>query len=176
MRSLLLLGLAACTSNASGGKFAVDGNIMGSAPPAGTVVFVWDTTQALYKWGDGTSTNTTYTVSLAPSPPMDAFITMTGDAVGIPVLVPSTATIPDGAIDLANTMQLGIATDYAVIYKTSTVEDVPNLPWVKTFGASYSCAKCVRGGNGNLDSWELTPCANVQIVVGAADTAICKWH
>lgn len=176
MRSLLLLGLAACTSTANGGKFAVDGNIMGSAPPTGTVVFVWDTTAALYKWGDGTSTTGSYSVSLGASPPTDAFITMTGDAVGIPVLVDSTATVADGPIDLATTTHLGIATDYAVIYKTSTVEDVPNLPWVKTFGASYSCAKCVRGGNGNLDSWELTPCANVQIVVGAADSAICKWH
>ena len=177
MRSLLLLlGLAACTSTANGGKFAVDGNISGSAPPTGTVVFVWDTTSERYKWGDGTSTTGNYTVSLGASPPTDAFISMTGDAVGIPVLVDATATVPDGPITLASTPHLGIATDYAVIYKTSTVEDVPTLPWVKTFGASYSCAKCVRGGNGNVDSWELTPCANVQIVIGAADTAICNWN
>ena len=41
-----------------------------------------------------------------------------------------------------------IATDYAVIYKNATVEQLTGLPWVATFGASYSCAKCVRGGNG----------------------------
>ncbi len=176
MRSLLLVALTACTSSASSGKFAIDGNVSGSAPPSGNVVFVWDTTQQLTKWGDGTSMASTFTVSLDPVPPGNTFITMTGDAVGIPVLIDTSATVADGPIDLATTPHLGIATDYAVIYKGSTVEDVPGLPWVSTFGASYSCAKCVRGGNGNLDSWELTPCANVQIVIGAADTAVCNWN
>jgi hypothetical protein len=174
MRALLLLGLTACTTAASGNKFAVDGNISGSPPPAASVMFVWDTTAATYKWGNGTSMMGNFTVSLDASPPNDAFIAMTGDAVGIPVMIDSSLAVPDGPIDLSTIAHLGIATDYAVIYKTSTVEDVPTLPWVKTFGASYSCAMCVRGGNGAHDSWQLTPCANVQIVIGAADTAICN--
>ena len=175
MRSLLLLGLAACTS-ASGSTFNVDGNIMGSAPPMGTVVFVWDTTQGMYKAGDGTSTNTSYTVQLPVSPPSDAFVAMTGVAVGIPVLYSTSLVIADGPITLDSTARLGIATDYAVIYKNSTVETNPDLPWVASFGASYSCAMCVRGGNGALDSWQLVACANVQIAIGAPDSAICKWH
>lgn len=176
MRSLLLIALIACTTSASSGKFAIDGNISGSAPPTAKVVFAWNTTQQLYKWGEGASTSGTFTVSLDPVPPNQTFIVMTGDAVGIPVLVDSSAAIADGPIDLATTPHLGLATDYAVIYKGSTVETVPNLPWVASFGASYSCAKCVRGGNGALDSWELTPCANVQIVIGGADAAVCKWN
>ncbi|MBV8757388.1 MAG: hypothetical protein JO257_08945 [Deltaproteobacteria bacterium] len=175
MRPLLLIALAACTSTANGGKFNVDGNISGSAPPTGKVVFVWDTRSQQYKWGEGTSTAGNFTVTLDPSPPKDAFIAMTGDAVGIPVLIDNSQTIADGPVTLGSVARLGIATDYAVIYKTSTVEDVPDLPWVKTFGASYSCAMCVRGGNGGKDSWQLTPCANVQIVVGGADASVCNW-
>ena len=176
MRSLLLVALTACSSSASSGKFAIDGNISGAPPPTGTVVFVWDTTQQLYKWGDGTSTAGNYSVSLDPVPPKDAFITMTGVAVGYPVLVDATATVPDGPYMLDSTQRLGLATNYAVIYKSSTVETNANFPWIDMFGASYSCAMCVKGGNGgNLDSWQLTPCANVQIVIGAGDGEICRW-
>ena len=174
MRSLLLIGLAACTSS-SGSTFAVDGNVSGSAPPTGKVVFVWNTMTGLQKWGDGTSMGTSFTVDLQPTPPMDTFLTMTGVAVGVPMLVDNSVSIADGPITLASIARLGIATDYAVIYKSATVETNPNLPWVASFGASYSCAMCVRGGNGAHDSWQLTPCANVQIVVGGADSAICNW-
>ena len=173
MRSLLVVALVGCTNNGAA-TFEIDGSVQGaSVPPTGKVVFVWDTLQAAYKWGDGTAMTASFTATLDPVPPAGAQIATAGMAVGIPLLIDNSQTIGDGPIDFQNTARLGVATDYGIIWKDATAAGL-GLGWEDSFGASYSCAQCVRGGNGAHDSWVLTPCANVTIEISATD--ICNWN
>ena len=173
LRVVVVAGLVGCTSSGTTG-FEIDGSVQGpSPPPSSKVVFVWDTLQTTYKWGDGDATAMTFSVVLDPVPPDGAQIAAAGMAVGIPVLIDDSATIPDGVFDFNNTPRLGVATDYAIIWKDATAAGI-GLGWDAAFGASYSCARCVRGGNGAHDSWELTPCANLTIEIGGTD--VCNWN
>ena len=172
MKSLVLLAaLVGCANNGST-SFEIDGSVQGGGvPPSGKVVFMWDTLQTTYKWGDGASTATSFSVLLDPVPPDGAQIATAGMAGGIPMLIDSGETLADGVFDFKNTARLGIATDYGIIWKDATATGI-GTTWDATFGASYSCAHCVRGGA--HDSWELTPCANMTIEIGATD--ICNWN
>lgn len=172
MRSLLLLALVGCSSNGSVNGFEIDGNVSGSAPSAGTVVVVWDTIQDAFKWGDGTSSGASFTVTLDLAPPLGIQVPNSGVAVGYPVLVPDGTVIADGVVDLTNLSYLGITTDQAIVWKDATAAGL-GLTWDATFGAGYSCAHCIRQITGH-DTLELTPCANVTIDVGS--TTACNWN
>jgi hypothetical protein len=170
MTKLLLLALVGCSGSTATG-FEVDGTISGSAPASGTVVVVWDTTQNVYKWGDGVSTDSSFTVTLDFTPPAGIEVPTTGVAVGYPLLVPDGTVIPDGVIDFKTLSYLGITTDYGIIYKDPLGTGLGT--WDASFGGGFSCAHCIRQFTGH-DIFELTPCVNVRIDAGS--TTACNWN
>jgi hypothetical protein len=170
MRKLLLLALVGCSGSTATG-FEVDGSISGSAPASGTVVVLWDTTQNVYKWGDGVSNDASYTVTLDFTPPPGIEVPTTGIAVGYPVLVPDGTEIPEGVIDFDSLSYLGISTDYGIIYKDPLGTGLG--AWDANFGGGFSCAHCIRQFTGH-DTFELTPCVNVTIDAGS--TTACNWN
>jgi len=172
MRHMIVLALVGCASNGSTG-FEIDGTVQGTgAPAASKVVMVWDKVDTAYKWGDGTGSASSFTVTLADDPPTAAQVGTSGLAVGFPVLIDASVTVADGPTDLSF-QRLGIATDYAIIWKDALGSGA-GLSWESAFGARYSCARCVRQTTGH-DTFELTPCANMTITIGAANTDVCNW-
>lgn len=169
--ALLLVALVGCSNSMATG-FEVDGNVSGTAPPSGTVVVVWDTNPGGYKWGDGTSSGSSFTATLDFTPPPGIEVGSSGVAVGSLVLVPDGTTIPDGTVDLATLSNLGISTGNGIIYKDALATGL-GLTWDASFGAGYSCAQCVTPITGN-DIFQLTPCANMTIDIGSTRT--CGWH
>lgn len=171
MRTLVLAVVAGCASNGATG-FEIDGTISGSAPAATKVVVFWDRAGSGYKWGDGSGSASSFTVTLADDPPPGAQVGSSGLAVGFPVLIDASASVPDGPTDLSFA-RLGIATDTAIIWK-DPLGSGAGTSWESTFGARYSCGHCVRQTSGN-DTFELTPCANETIVIGGAVAQLCNW-
>jgi hypothetical protein len=171
MTKLLLLALVGCSGSTATG-FEIDGNVSAGAPANGTVVVLWDTIQSVYKWGDGVSSDASFTVTLDFTPPPGIAVPTTGVAVGYPVLVPDGTVIADGVIDFKTLSYLGISTDYGIVYKDALATGL-GVTWDETFGAGYSCAHCIRQITGH-DTFELTPCANVTIDVGS--TTACNWN
>ena len=171
MRALVFAALAGCASNGSTG-FAIDGSISGGAPAATKVVIFWDRVDSAYKWGDGTGSAASFTVTLADDPPPAAQVGSSGLAVGFPVLIDASVSVADGPTDLSF-QRLGIATDYAIIWKDA-LGSGDGTSWESSFGARYSCGHCVRQTTGK-DTFELTPCANETIVIGAAVAQLCNW-
>jgi hypothetical protein len=168
----VVVTLVGCASNGSTG-FEIDGSVQGTgAPAASKVVIVWDRVDTAYKWGDGTGSASAFTVTLAEAPPLAAQVGSAGLAVGYPVLIDGSETVSDGTTDLTFA-RLGIATDYAIIWKDALGSGA-DLPWETAFGGNYSCGHCVRQTTGH-DTFELTPCANMTIVLGAATDAVCNW-
>lgn len=171
MHKLWLVVLVGCASNGSTG-FEIDGSISGSAPAASKVVIFWDRVDTAYTWGDGTGSASSFTVTLADDPPPAAQVGTSGLAVGFPVLIDASETVPDGPSDLSFA-RLGMATDYAIIWRDALGSGA-GTSWETTFGARYSCGHCVRQTTGH-DTFELTPCANETIVIGAAVAQVCNW-
>ena len=161
MRFAPVLVLAAC-NGAGSLDFTIDGNVSGAgAPTAGMVIVSWQLSgqTATSTFGQGSATKTAFSVDLANDPPPQA---INADGVGVGVFV-----LAAGGANIGN------SADYAVIWRDVS-NATPAHPWEANFGARYSCAHCVRGGAGALDSFELTPCANVTIVVPAGTT--CTWY
>jgi hypothetical protein len=170
---LALVVLAGCTGAPGSGAFDIDGNISGTGA-TGSIVVVWDVAAATpytYKFGDGMATSpTSFVASLVGAPPAGA-MNSNGLAVGYVVMLPSGTHVDDGIVDLRST-RIGDSAEYGVIWKSGTETVV--RPWEATFGANYSCAHCVRSVSGSQpDSFELTACANVTVVMPAAPT--CSW-
>ncbi len=170
---LALVVLAGCTGGAGSGAFDIDGNIAGTGAP-GTIAVVWDVAAATpytYKFGDGMATSpTSFVASLVADPPAGA-INANGLAVGYVVMLPSGTRVDDGVVDLSST-RIGDSADYGIIWKSGT--EMAQYSWDASFGARYSCAHCVRSVSGSQpDSFELTACANVTVVMPAAPT--CAW-
>jgi hypothetical protein len=169
--ALLLVALVGCSNSMATG-FEVDGFVSGSAPQSGTVVAVWDTSGGTYKWGDGTSSGTSFTATLDFTPPPGIEFGTSGVAVGNLVLVPDGTVIADGTIDLTTLSYLGISTGYSIIYKDALASGL-GLTWDESFGGGYSCAQCITPITGK-DIYQLTPCANVTIDIGSTRT--CNWN
>lgn len=167
----MLAALAGCASNGATG-FEIDGFVSGSAPAATKVVMFWDRAGSGYKWGDGSGSASSFTITLPDDPPPAAQVGSSGLAVGFPVLIDASVSVADGPTDLSF-QRLGIATDYAIIWKDA-LGSGDGTSWESSFGARYSCGHCVRQSTGK-DTFELTPCANETIVIGAAVAQLCNW-
>jgi hypothetical protein len=165
---VLALALAAGCGGIGTGAFEIDGNIAGTGA-TGSIVVLWQVNGATYKFGDGMAKSPTTFVATLPTDPPAGAINSNGLAVGFVAMLPEGTRVDDGVVDLRTTM-IGASADYGVIWKSAT--EMPSHSWDASFGARYSCAHCVRGG-GALDSFELTACANITVVMPAAAT--CAW-
>ena len=161
------------TGGSSAG-FDVDGKIVAAAgktvPASASVKTIWSVSSGspdyAYAYGDGTSSNATFSTNFPMDPPAEA---LNADIVGVGILVLYTEGMTPADGKLASEAEIfanaiGAAGQYAVIFK---VKDDPLAPaWVKDFPAGYSCAKGVPApSGGTFDSFAPVDCAEVEITV-----------
>lgn len=166
-------GDAATSLQIAGTLFEVGGAM---TPAQGKVVIVWFVTGdgPLYKFGEGTSSEAQFTVTLDTVPPTGALI---GGSLGIAhaVLVPLDFEVAEGVIVDQRALEaviLGISGQHAVIYRTDPVSG----GWTDAFPSGYACGECVPAQGGGFDTWTPVDCADVQIEVrdgGGFD--VCNW-
>ena len=168
---LAIAALAACTPSGNANEFVVQGAVTGNnAPQSSNVAVLWRVTAATpyqYKFGDGTASALEFTLTLDGDPPAAA-INTSGIAVGEVVMFDM--ALSNGTY-VGTPPVLGVSTNHAVIWKDPLGSGLGT--WDVSFGARYSCAKCVRPVTG-LDSYELIGCAQVSLVYGGTST--CHWY
>ena len=158
------------------GAFQVSGTVTGTGPADGNAIVVWVVSSGspdyVYKFGQGPSTPTTFTVSLASNPPPAQALNTGGIGVGIVVvLAPGTAIPADGMIDENVLDGAGVSNQHSIIYKAQGAN--LGVPWMDAMPAGYSCGMCVPAA-GTFDTFVETQCTNVQVQWGAALDP-CNW-
>src|SRR5690349_6027793 len=134
MRAAVWVVLAACGGGGSGGDDGPTDFASGPQMPVGggaatdghaLVLFATDDLEP-YKWGDGLATGTSFSVDVTDPVPMEALLIGSGETtffgLGQVYLVPSGVDFPDGVISSdanLNDQIIGIAGDYAIIYRPS---------------------------------------------------------
>ncbi len=150
----------------------VSGPITGTGTANGATFVAWVVSSGspdyIYKFGEGTHTNTTFMVTLDTVPPPEA-INSYGLAVGLVVIATSGTQPPDGVITETAIMGAAYSVNHAIIYKATGATGVP---WLGAFPDGYSCGVCVPSGSG-FDSFAPTSCTTVEVVQSAQDG--CNW-
>ena len=169
---LVLAALAGCTpAGGNANEFIVNGSVSGAtAAQSARVAVLWRvnaTAPYQYKFGDGTASQYQFVLTLEGDPPAAA-INASGLAIGEVVMFSGEIA---GGVYTATPTLLAATMDSAVIWKDPLGSGLGT--WDVSFGGRYSCAKCVRPVTG-LDSYQLTGCAQVNLVVGGAAT--CHWY
>lgn len=158
--------LAAACSDPPAPAFRVDGFVDVPTGPGGSMLALWHTGAAVYKFGDGVRLGSAFAIAFDDAPP-DAAL---DDGVGIALLalVPELTTVPDGPTDPARIQIDGITARYAVTYRR---EGATGPAWVAALPLGFGCARCVDGAD--LDGWEPAPCE--EVLVQPAPTPRCQW-
>ena len=143
-------------------------------PATAQIIVVWFAqNDALYKFGEGTSTEATYHVSLATVPPNEALL---GGALGVGLLalLPADFELPaDGIVDgkALEASAIGLSWQHAVVYVVDPLAE----GWPASFPVGYACGVCVPGVDA-FDAWAPTSCAEVEIQTGdLAEIPFCNW-
>ncbi|MFH0901186.1 MAG: hypothetical protein V2A73_11220 [Pseudomonadota bacterium] len=170
----------ACGDESGADGLSVNGSVVGTAVPANAkVVVVWlvmssGSPDYTYKYGEGTSTNASFVVTMTADPPAQA-IDSSGFGVGYVMLVASDAQIPDGIVTKDQLQPFGLSARYAIIWKNATVTDID---WTTAFPAGFMCGRCVPASDGEIfDGYEPVDCSQVQIET-ATDIEtldVCNW-
>jgi len=181
--AVLACALGACSGNGgSGGSIDVSGTVTavgGATPPASAkAVVVWtvDAGQGdhLYKYGEGPATATSFSVRVDAPLPVEA--TLGGIvSVGIPVLIPSSASVPNGVVTDPNFVGgvLGIAGQYAIVFRGNAAPT--GVSWLDQFSVGLSCGQCVAATTG-FDGFTPVPCNQMTMQVGPQTAiAVCNW-
>lgn len=155
------------------GGFTVNGTIATSGSANGVFV-AWSVSSGspdyLWKFGQGTSTATTFMVTMSSEPPAQA-INSFGVAVGFVVMIPDGVQLPaDGMIEESNFEPIGITPRHAIIYRTAT-STIPG--WPEAFPVGYACGMCVDQTT-TFDAFVVTDCGNVEMVRGPIAN-VCNW-
>ncbi len=170
---LAACALAAACSEPGGAVFGVDGFADVALPQRGAVVALWEVKTAsppyFYKYGDGIRVGSQFSLGWDADPPPDA-IDADGIGVAIFVLLPEFTTVPDGKTRLSELPVQGVSSDTGVVYKLATAT---GPAWSEALPPRFSCVRCVRSQTGELDGFELLPCAGV-ILEGPASPR-CDW-
>ncbi|MFP2907561.1 hypothetical protein ACLESD_21425, partial [Pyxidicoccus sp. 3LFB2] len=162
----------------AGSGFAAGGTLTAATgkevPASAKLMVIWSVSSSspdyLYKFGEGTSTGSTFGLQLETPPPAAA---LNGGelGVGLLVLMPTDSAIADGQLadaDAALEPALGAAGQYAIIHKTNA--QVAARAWAALFPVGYSCGKGVPAASGEShDSFEPVSCASIGITVDALD-------
>ncbi len=157
--------------------FGVEGVVRPAGPEHGTLVVLWQVSSGspdhVYKFGDGTSTTTSFRLWFLSAPPPDA-INSYGIAVGVVVLMAPDAEIPrDGILtmDPDDLAIAGLAPQHAIVYRAT--EATP-LSWIAPFPQGFACGRCVHLPDG-FDAFEPVPCSAVDVIVDATTDDVCEW-
>jgi hypothetical protein len=157
-----------------GGPFNASGTITTSGP-ANPVFVAWQVTSGspdyLWKFGEGTSTATTFMVTMGSNPPAQA-INSYGLAIGIVVmLADGVALPPDGVLDDNDFEPIALTGNHWIIFK-ATGATAPG--WPETFPDGYACGVCVPASGGStFDSFAVTACDGLEMVRNSDDA--CNW-
>ncbi len=128
----------------------------------------------VYKFGEGTADGESFELSLDGDPPAEA-INSYGIGVAIVSTIPDGMDIPeDGKLDgdIVETYFDGnplISNEKAIIFKSAG----EGLDWSDDFSDGYTCGQCVRGGEGDFDSFEPGSCDDFDLSVES--DAFCDW-
>ena len=153
-----------------GTPFSVEGQVTGSAvPPNAKAVIAWVFLggDAAVKYGEGTSTGDRFVARMAANPPAEA-VRLDGLALGAVLLVPSTAVVPDGNVDLESLELLGYSRRQLVVWKNPAGS---GTRWSAPFPAGYSCGGCTPAAPRDLVPVD---CAQVRIDAPASDDGACE--
>jgi len=161
---VILAIVAACgTSDRSADGFS--GAVVGTAIPAeGTVIVGWIVYAGddhVYKFGDGSSTGSRYTVAL-PGPVPAAANNPDGVAFGVVALLTKGAEVPEGPFD-GNSLEgmvIGGA-DGGLVFRAASST---RTGWPEAFPpGEVSCARCVHVASGGHDQLEPIACDQLAI-------------
>jgi hypothetical protein len=156
-----------------GGPFTASGPIT-TTGPANPVFVAWQVTSGspdyLWKFGEGTSTATTFMVTMGSNPPAQA-INSYGLAIGLVVMLPDGIALPpDGMIDDNDFDPIAATGNHWIIFKAPGA----SLPgWPESFPEGYACGVCVPASSGPFDSFAVTACDGLQMVRSLND--VCNW-
>lgn len=157
-------------------------------PGEGKVLVIWAVAAGSpdysYKYGEGASSGTSFTLTLPTAPPEEAL----GDyspaglgqlGVGLLSLVPSDFQLPDGRVtdlEAIRAARVGVSRRHAIIWRAGPWEQ-SELGWPSSFpDGQYACGRCVEDDNDFFDNYEPVDCAEVEILVGDLDTVEpCNW-
>lgn len=155
-----------------GGPFSASGPITTSGP-ANPVFVAWQVTSGspdyLWKFGEGTSTATTFMVTMGSNPPAQA-INSYGLAIGLVVMLPDGVALPpDGIIDDNDFEPIAGTANHWIIFKAPGA----TLPgWPESFPEGYACGVCVET-SGTFDDFAVTACDSLEMVRDLTD--VCNW-
>ena len=143
-----------------------------SVPDAGMVVIIWvvsaESEDYVFVYGEGTRRGDEFAVEFDASPPAEA-LNNGVLGVGIVLLVPEDATVPDGRIggpefEGGVLDVVGAAGRYAVIYRA---DDGPGLAWADEFPSGYSCGRGVDAADDqDFDTFEPVDCSALILDIG----------
>lgn len=154
-----------------GGAFTASGTITTSGP-ANPVYVAWQVTSGspdyLWKFGDGTSTATTFVVTMGSNPPAQA-INSYGLAIGIVLMAPNGVVPPDGMLETFD--PIAGTGNHWIIFKAP---GATLTGWPDAFPQGYACGVCVPASGGStFDTFAVTACDTLQMVRSLAD--VCNW-
>lgn len=162
----------------SGSGFAVGGTLTAAAgkevPASAKLLVIWSVSSSspdyLYKFGEGSSSGSTFGLQLETPPPAAAL--NNGQlGVGLLVLMPADSVVADGQLadaDAELAKALGAAGQYAIIHKANA--QVTGRDWAARFPVGYSCGKGVAATSGEtFDSFEPVSCASIGVTVDDID-------
>jgi hypothetical protein len=182
---MLLLPLTAVACSEGNGSstdfstdFSVSGSVTGSTVPTGAkAVVIWTVSSGspdyAYKFGEGPTTDTRFTVTFSDSPPTEA-INSYGLGIGVVGLVAEGTEIPTGRIDVGEREFLGVTPRHAVIWRSASAND---LSWSTAFPRGFSCGQCVPASpDETFDAFAPVDCSQVQIQAAALEQVeLCNW-
>jgi hypothetical protein len=155
-----------------GNPFSASGPITTSGP-ANPVFVAWQVTSGspdyLWKFGEGTSTATTFMVTMGSNPPAQA-LNSYGLAIGLVVMLPDGVALPpDGILNDNDFEPIAATGNHWIIFKTASA----SLPgWPESFPVGYACGVCVPT-SGTFDDFAVTACDGLEMVRNLDN--VCNW-
>jgi hypothetical protein len=163
--------------------FTLSGEVTGEDIPADAeVIVVWPVSSTspdhATKYGDGTTSGSSYLFSLVDAPPPALALNDYGAGrrlgVGFVALVPTGTDFPDGVLDPEAELTIIGVSPTPIIWREGEMGG--GLSWTNEFEeGAYQCGRCLPADEGEtFDRIEPIDCAEVVIDTPAADLE-CNW-
>ncbi|HEU4538880.1 MAG TPA: hypothetical protein VFS00_32395 [Polyangiaceae bacterium] len=153
----------------SGAFFEVDGKTGGApVPDSAQLVVLWSVytegPDFLFKFGDGTSTGSTFVAELGADPPAGA-INSNGLGMGYVFAFKPGYTVPEGKTalnkDELSANVIGMTTRHLIVWRDPSKA---GLPWSGAFPAGYACGRSVQATEPDADdTYVEVDCSEVEL-------------
>lgn len=198
---LVLVGLSACASETEGGSTAsaaglsLQSTLPAAPAEASEVLVAWNVSSGpedyAYIWGRAAVTDDSFKLNLPNPPPAEA-INSYGLGVGLLVVMPVAAGVPDGRQSESDEDKFeqvtGASERHAIIYvdreraeaeiSAASPDEVAEARehWLFDFEAGYSCGVGKEAAPGEtFDSYQPIGCDAVQIRMGNGEFDFPDW-